>query len=139
LHRGRIAVLAGNARDPAYAPDGKVVAVRDHTVREKGPLEEERIRSSDLLVGSPGSAMAKVLGVRGGLDWPNWDPSGQRIAFTRLNGSEGPTPFPAKSNSVGEINADGTCLTTVLSLKRGFFSGVAWQPGLGRGAGRLAC
>lgn len=139
LHGGPVAVLAGNAHDPAYAPDGKVVAVRDHIMTGKGPLEEERVVGSDLLVGSPGSALARVLSVRGALDWPSWDPSGQRIAFTRLNGLAGPLPGPAKGNYVGEVNADGTCQTTVLSSKRGFFSGTAWQPGLDRGAGRLAC
>ena len=39
-----------------------------------------------------------------------------------------------------QVNADGTCLSTVLpaSLDTAFF-GVAWQPGPGREAGRIAC
>jgi Tol biopolymer transport system component len=139
VHGGRAAVLAENAGDPTYAPDGSVVAVRHHTVKEKGPLEEERLLSSDLLVGAPGSTMAKVLTVRGGLDWPSWDPSSQRIAFTTLRDSGGGVPGLLPSNSIEVVNADGTCPSTLLSLKRGSFSGAAWQPGLERGAGRLAC
>jgi Tol biopolymer transport system component len=139
LHGGRVSLLARNASDPAYAPDGRVVAVRNHIVKEKGALEGVRVDSSDLLVGSPGSPLATVLSVSGGLSWPSWDPSGQRIAFTRLNDEEGSPLDLIKINSVEEVNADGTCPTTVPSLKRGFFSGAAWQPGLDRGAGRLAC
>lgn len=139
LHGGPVALLARNASDPTYAPDGRVVAVRNHVVKEKGGLEAIRVNSSDLLVGSPGSPLATVLSVRGGLNWPGWDPSGQRIAFTRLNDLEGSPLGLLKINSVEEVNADGTCPTTVPSLKRGFFSGVAWQPGLGRDAGPLTC
>ena len=139
LHGGRVALLARNASDPAYAPDGRVVAVRSHDVKEKGALEAIRVDSSDLLVGLSGSPLATVLSVSGGLGWPSWDPSGQRIAFTRLNDREGSPLGLLKINSVDEVNADGTCLTTVPSLKRGFFSGAAWQPGPGREAGRIAC
>ncbi len=139
LHGGRAALLAKNASDPVYAPDGRVVAVRDHIVKEKGPLEAIRVSSSDLLVGSPGSPLAKVLSVSGGLNWPSWDPSGQRIAFTKLNDLNGSPLGLVKANSVEEVNADGTCPMPVPSLKRGFFSGAAWQPGPGRGAGRIAC
>jgi hypothetical protein len=139
LHGGRAALLAKNASDPVYAPDGRVAAVRDHIVKEKGPLEAIRVNSSDLLVGSPGSPLATVLSVSGGLNWPSWDPSGQRIAFTRLNDQGGSPLGLIKIDSIEEVNADGTCPTTVPSLRRGFFSGAAWQPGLDRGAGRLAC
>lgn len=138
-HGGGVNVLARNASDPAYAADGRVVAVRDHIVKEKGHLEALRISSSDLLVGSPGSSMANVLSVSGGLNWPSWDPSGQRIAFTKLNNLKGSPLDLIKRNSIEQVNADGTCLAAVPSLERGFFSGVAWQPGPDRGAGRISC
>jgi Tol biopolymer transport system component len=135
----RVVVLARNASDPAYATDGRVAAVRNHLVKEKGHLEAIRIYSSDLLVGTPGSPMATVLSVSGGLNWPNWDPSGQRVAFTKMDNRKGSPLGFIKPNSIEEVNGDGTCPMSVPSLKRGRFSGAAWQPGPGREAGRIAC
>ncbi len=138
LRSGRSALLARNAKEPIYAADGRVAAVRDHLEVGGPPLYEESITSSDLLVGAgPGKPLAKVLTIRHGFAWPSWDPSGQRIAFTTLNRTQ-PLGLP-EINSVMEVNADGSCLTTLPSLERGHFGGVAWQPGPDRGAGRIAC
>jgi len=139
LRSGHTTVLAADAEEPVYAPDGRVAAVRDHIRTGKPPLEETTIKSSDLLVGAPGGRLTKVLSVRHGLAWPSWDPSAQRIAFTTLLGSERGLPRLDQSNSVDQVNADGSCPSILLSLKRGFFGGVAWQPGPGREADRIVC
>jgi len=134
----RAKVLARNAAEPVYATDGSVAMVR-HRHEEKWRLEELAIGSSTLLVLPAGGGRPRPLvRVRGGLRWPSWDPSGQRIAFTRLRRASRKSPIPGP-NSIAEINADGTCLTTVAKLTRGFFAGSAWQPGPGREAGRIAC
>jgi Tol biopolymer transport system component len=87
-----------------------------------------------------GGKPIKLASVKGGLAWPSWDPSGQRIAFTRLGGgSIGGLSYPHEGNAVMEINADGTCLTRLLSSGRGYSSGSSWQPGPGREAGAIAC
>ncbi|MDQ2630576.1 MAG: hypothetical protein M3Y75_06325, partial [Actinomycetota bacterium] len=82
----------------------------------------------------------RIARVKGGLAWPSWDPSGSRIAFTTLKGGD---PFglsiPAQGNSVMQVNADGTCLGTLLSIDRGRYEGVAWQPGPERAAGPISC
>lgn len=135
----RTEVLAANTTEPVYASDGSVAIVRHRFRREKGPLEALTLRSSTLLVLRPGQDRPlPVLRVRGGLRWPSWDPSGQRIAFTRLKRAPSALPIP-RPNSIAQVNADGTCLTTVAKLTRGFFSGSAWQPGPGREAGAIAC
>jgi hypothetical protein len=38
-----------------------------------------------------------------------------------------------------EINADGTCLTRLLSIGRDHFGGSAWQPGPGPGGRPISC
>jgi hypothetical protein len=38
-----------------------------------------------------------------------------------------------------QVNADGTCQTKVVSAKSTFFFVPTWQPGPGRGAGRIEC
>jgi Tol biopolymer transport system component len=139
LASGRISLLAADAKEPVYAADGRVAAVRNHLGRRYPPLGVRSLASSDLLVvPARGVAPTRLIRVRGGLAWPSWDPSGQRLAFTKLNGGTPGTP-PRASNSIVEVNADGSCLTTLLSLKRGFFSGASWQPGPDRGAGPIAC
>jgi len=64
----------------------------------------------------------------------SWDPSGERIAFDRFRGSH-----HEWANSVVQINADGTCEDEILARKRTVFVGTGWQPGVGRGAGRIDC
>lgn len=141
LSTRRTNVLAGNAAQPVYGPDGSVAVVRDHFGPKEGIEEERELRSSTLLVvPAEGGRPRPLVRFRHRLVSPSWDPSGQRIAFTRLNGFP-PVRFPLfpRPNSIAEVNADGTCLTTVAKLTRGFFSGSAWQPGPGREAGRIAC
>jgi hypothetical protein len=140
LHGG-MRVLARDAREPALSPDGtRLVFVRDHLYRSSG-IGESGIVSSDLLsMPFSGGAPTLVASVRGGLRWPAWDPSGQRLAFTRLGGP-GPAvgSEPHQGNSVVQVNADGSCLSRVFSTRRGIIYGTAWQPGPGRGAGPIVC
>jgi Tol biopolymer transport system component len=144
LKSRKVRVVARDAEEPVFSPDGTRIAyVR---TRNRPPSEPEGNRppgSSALLVvpanlrGEP----KRIARIKGGLAWPSWDPSSSRIAFTRLDGGD---PFlgsiPAEGNSVMQVNADGTCLDTLLAIEgRGHYEGVAWQPGPGRGAGPIAC
>jgi WD40 repeat protein len=140
LRSGLTTLLADDASEPVFAPDGKIAMVRDHFGKSKSGLGEPLISSSELLVTSvSGSAPVSILRVHGGLSWPSWDPSGERLAFTRLYGSGRSFPNPGQRRSIEQVNADGSCRTPLLSLSRAFFAGVAWQPGADRGAGRIAC
>ena len=140
LRTQRTTVLVSNAAEPVFGPDGSVAVVRDRLGPKEGVEEERGIRSTTLLVVPAGGGRPQpVARTRRGLRWPSWDPSGQRIAFTRLNNTRPRAVAIPRSNSIAEVNADGTCLTTVAKLSRGFFSGSAWQPGPGREAGRIEC
>lgn len=139
LRTGETTPIARDASEPVYAPDGRIAAVRYHLGPIRGFREETSIASADLLVAArPGAPARQVLRVKGGLASPSWDPSSSRIAFTKLNGSFQPL-LQKRPNSVMQVNADGSCLTRVLTLKRGSFGGVAWQPGPGREAGPISC
>ncbi len=142
LGGGPTTVLAHDAEEPVYSPDGSRVAfVRTRHGAPSEPGGNRPPARSDLFVmPATGGKPVKLTSVKGGLAWPSWDPSGQRIAFTRLGGgSFGGLSDPHEGNAVMEINADGTCLTRLLSIGRGHFSGSSWQPGPGREAGPIAC
>jgi hypothetical protein len=47
--------------------------------------------------------------------------------------------FPIRAIQSPRSTPTGTCLTTLLAIKRGFYLGTAWQPGPGREAGAIAC
>lgn len=139
--RGGMRPLVEDAREPALSPDGtRLVFVRDR-LRRAGESGERGNVSSDLLsMPFSGGAPSVVARVRGGLRWPSWDPSGQRLAFTGLSGPGSAIGSePHQGNSVMQVNADGSCLSRVFSTKRGVIYGSAWQPGPGREAGRIAC
>jgi hypothetical protein len=73
------------------------------------------------------------------LAWPSWDPSGQRLAFTRTRVVENGYTEPKKGDALMAINADGTCLKRVYSDPETTLYGAAWQPGPGREAGPISC
>jgi Tol biopolymer transport system component len=142
LGGGPTTVLARDAEEPVYSPDGSRVAfVRtSHGAPSESGGNRPPARSDLFVMPAAGGTPVKIASVKGGLAWPSWDPSGQRIAFTRLGGgSIGGLSDPHEGNAVIEINADGTCLTRLLSIGRGHFSGSSWQPGPGREAGAIAC
>jgi Tol biopolymer transport system component len=148
-------LLGKNAVEPVYSPDGSRIAfVRVHTHLKHFPHHRKRtiIRKDLYVMRADGSGLTRLTRSPHTLEeWPSWDPSGERIAFNSYRiafDSYGPGPsgkrieIPVPINtSVMQINADGTCLTKILTSRsrRQSLDGVAWQPGPGRGAGPIEC
>jgi len=141
LKTGRTSPLAKEASEPMYSPDGSEVAfIRWKTWDASGvadrspPLNELRVTK----VGEP-SRSRLLLRKRSLLAEPSWDPSGERLAFIDSQVDENGNLTPQEGDKLMEINADGSCLTRVLSEPRIVLSGPAWQPGPGREAGPILC
>jgi dipeptidyl aminopeptidase/acylaminoacyl peptidase len=129
---GGSSVLARNATDPVFSPDGlRIAFVRPHQVGEE-------TTASLFTMNSDGSGVRRLTRTSDGIDlWPSWDPSGRRLVYTHVgNGFDQPLGI---GDSVNEVNADGTCRRTILSSKRAAYYGATWQPGPGREAGPIAC
>jgi hypothetical protein len=126
--------------EPAISPDGAQIVYkvdRQKEVRDRRIL----VGTELMIVPSAGGKPRRIAWVKGGAEFPTWDPSSSRIAFTTLN-AEGAEDAPTASdgNALMEVNPDGTCLTKVLSIgKKGAVEGAAWQPGADRGAGPISC
>jgi Tol biopolymer transport system component len=142
-------LLAKNAEEPVYSPDGSRIAfIRVHTYLKHFPHRRKRtiIRKDLYVMRADGSGLTRLTRSPRMLEeWPSWDPSGERIAFNsyRLPAPTGkPFEIPVPINtSVMQVNADGTCLTKMLTSRsrRQSLDGAAWQPGPGRGAGPIEC
>jgi Tol biopolymer transport system component len=135
-------VLARNASEPVYSPDGKQLALttvgKRRSIGRKG--ETLTFSPTDLAVAAAdGLGLTRLTRTRSLELAPSWDPSGQRIAYTKLTPSLGEDFFFGAGNSVMEINADGSCGTKVLSVPKVTLFGATWQPGPGREAGPIAC
>jgi len=131
------------ASEPVFSPDGSQIVLVRHSILRRGKTQSSH---SDLFLVDPfGGDLRRLTDTR----WiaethPSWDPSGQRIAFTSFRISRDPLealfdellPF---GNSIVQINADGTCREKLLSLRDAATYGAKWQPGQGRGAGRIDC
>ena len=119
--------LLAEGREPVYSPDGTKIAL----FRAAGPNDYD-----DLFVLDVGSGKLRRLTNTPDNDelFVSWDPSGQRLAFDRYRGDH-----YEWANSIIEINADGSCETEVLAKRRTVYYGASWQPGPGRGAGRIDC
>jgi Tol biopolymer transport system component len=140
LHRG-MRPLVRDAGEPALSPDGSRLVFVRHQLGRADEGGESRVVRSDLIsMPFSGGTPTVVTSVRGGLRWPSWDPSGQRLAFTRLSGpGTAIGSEPHQGNAVMQVNADGSCPSRVFSTRRGVVYGTAWQPGPGRGAGPISC
>lgn len=142
--RPQVRVLARQASEAVFSPDGSQIALVRQTVARH--QEFPVVVNKDLYVmsadGSSNEAVAPTR--RLAETHPSWDPSGQRIAFNSYHISKDPLeelinellPF---GNSIMEVNADGSCKQKILSLKNGALRGPVWRPGQGREAGRIEC
>jgi Tol biopolymer transport system component len=146
LGGGAPRVIARNATEGVFSPDGSRVAflrlrLRTHVTGGRGKVATAAIEeTTDLFVANAdGSDPRRLTNTPRGIEvWPSWDPSGRRLAITRLVGGTeaGVLGF---GDAVVEMNADGSCPTTVLTAKRAAYYGAVWQPGPGRGAGPIRC
>jgi Tol biopolymer transport system component len=140
LRTGHVSLLAREASEPVYSPDGSEVAfIRWKNWRVIGddgspPIDELRVTRIGAFPRSRLLLRSHKL-----LAWPSWDPSGQRLAFTRTRVVENGYTNPKKGDALMAINADGTCLQKVYTDRETTLYGAAWQPGPGREAGPISC
>jgi Tol biopolymer transport system component len=141
LRTGRVSLLAREASEPVYSPDGSEVAfIRWKNWKVSGvddgspPINELRVTRVGTFPRSRLLRRSHKL-----LAWPSWDPSGQRIAFIRTRVFENGYDDPMKGDALMAINADGTCLKKVYSDPETTLYAAAWRPGPGREAGPISC
>lgn len=135
-------VLARNAGEPVYSPDGTRLVMTTIGKRRSIGRKGERLTFSptDLAVAAAdGSGLTKLTRTRNLELAPSWDPSGQRIAYTLMTPALGEASFLGAGDSIMEINADGSCKTKIMSVPKVTLFGATWQPGPGREAGPISC
>lgn len=143
IRTGSSAVIAKSATDAVFSPDGSQVAYLRVLTREFRKGGKVGIESTtDLFtMRSDGTESRRLTNSSRGAElWPSWDPSGQRISFTRLRSLGSEESLLGFGDAIVQINADGTCQSKLLvgDLRTAYYGG-AWQPGPGREAGRIAC
>ncbi len=140
-------VLVRNAFAPVYSPDGTRIAFLRGDYRTVTDEDEEGNGStttalmSDLFVKSVAEETVRRLTSTPTVieTDPSWDPSGERIAYTKMPNVFADAGFFGFGDSIVSVNADGTCPTKVLSKRSWALFGATWQPGPGREVGRIAC
>lgn len=136
------AVLARNASEPVYSPDGTRLAMTTVGTRRRIERKGEALTyaPTELAVAAAdGSGLTRLTRTRNLELSPSWDPSGQRIAYALLTVALGEANFLGAGDSIMEINGDGSCRTKVLSVPKVTLYGPTWQPGPGREAGPISC
>lgn len=135
-------VLARNALEPVFSPDGSRIAFL------RGPRRtfSDRNRATtgtftDLYtMNADGRGLERLTKTPRAVEIaPSWDPSGQRLAYTEVKPLSSNAAFLGLGDSLIEVNADGSCRTKVISSPGAALFGARWQPGPGRGAGRIVC
>jgi Tol biopolymer transport system component len=139
-------MLFRQASEATISPDGTRIAFAGYLNPTHIEAEENRdYNIGELYVANiDGSGVRRLTRNNDGIETaPSWDPSGERIAYVQMTADTSFDPtlgllFPF-GNEIREMNADGSCQTTVRSSPKVAFYGVAWEPGAERGAGRIAC
>lgn len=116
---------------PVYSPDGSTVAMVRETAEEGADL---------YIVGADGTGVRRLTRTPDRDEFfASWDSSGERLAYMRFSGGDSESASEGIGDALMQINADGTCQTKLLSARGVGFYVPAWQPGLGREAGRILC
>lgn len=137
LGTGRVKVLLRHAMDPVYSPDGsKIALVRFTRVKHRGNMTAAHL----FTINATGGGLRRLTDSPRFDFFQSWDPSGERLAFVRYPRGGTELEESGFGDAVMEVNADGTCLRTLMPASpfTAFF-GAAWQPGPGREAGRIEC
>ena len=134
------------ASEAVISPDGTRVAFAGY--RNATHIEAEENRDYDIgelyVANVDGSGIRRLTRNATKIESsPSWDPSGERLAYVQVEADTSFDPglallFPF-GNQIREMNADGSCKTTMRRSPKLAFYGVAWEPGAERGAGRIAC
>lgn len=129
--------LADDGESPVYSPDGSKIAL----LRRSDDFGGGEVEDLDLYVLNANGTGMRRLSRTPGLPelFPSWDPSGERLAYVRLPRKRGDEAAFGYRSTLMQINADGSCATKVRSSQLTFYFAPAWQPGPGRGAGRIEC
>lgn len=140
---GRFSLLARNAMEPIFSPDGsRFLFVRDTSwrLRFRG-IDDTAPAIDELRIGRVGRVVGArlLLRRRGFFASPDWDPAGERISFMHSPVDEFGVRSAQYGNRLMAINPDGTCLTRVFRDPELIVYGATWQPGPGREAGRIEC
>lgn len=143
---GSEVVLARDAEQPAFSPDGTSVALISYRDRNLMEGFDEPLAVSELYVKSlDGGELHRLTYTHDHQESsPSWDPSGERLAYTQ---SIGPEPIALGfKTAVMQVNANGTCPKRVIDTRAvenlrssAALYGPVWQPSPGREASPIAC
>lgn len=135
-------VIARHALDPVYSPDGKRVAFargRWGIIRHPAHGAAVGVRTDLFTARADGTGLKRLtVTPRVAERFPDWDPSGKRLVYTRTNvrwlaGDIG------TGTGLAEVNADGSCNRRYPRRRGSVLYGASWRPGPSRGAGPIKC
>lgn len=139
-------VLARNAKWPRYSPDGSRIAFVGVEAVDGGSCCElgDGFTVDLYTMNADRSSRRRLTDTPLKAEQPpSWDPSGDRLAY--MTAGSPAEALGSYVDSVMQVNADGTCpsrISAPVLRPDGHwvaFNFPVWQPGPGRGAGRIAC
>ena len=126
--------LFAEGSSPIYSPDGSEI------VFNRGFTGESETDGDLFVISADGGQVRRLTNTPGRAELSvSWDPSGQRLVYSWVQAFGSADEGLAFGVGLMQVNADGSCPQKMTLKPRASAIAVAWQPGPGRGAGRIEC
>jgi Tol biopolymer transport system component len=138
----RLTVLARDALEPSYSPDGMRIAyVGGRSSTFKVDRTTETTILTDLFVmTADGTGARRLTGTPGALELtPDWDPSGSHVVYTRISDIHSRSGLLGFGDSIVELDLHSGCSRSLFSRPKVVYFGAIWRAGAEGAAPPLSC
>ena len=126
--------LFADGSSPVYSPDGSEI------VFNRGFTGEAATDGDLFVIPAAGGKVRRLTNTPARSEFSaSWDPSGERLVYSWVQAFGSADEGLAFGAGLIQVNADGSCPEKLTLKPAATAIAVAWQPGPGRGLGRIEC
>jgi dipeptidyl aminopeptidase/acylaminoacyl peptidase len=142
LGSGDVTVLAANAREPHYSPDGGKIAYMggQYSAVAVGSGSQVFAQTDLFAMNRDGSEPQQLSATPTAIELaPSWDSLGSHLVYTGINEIDTRAGARGLGDSIIDLDLQTGCSRTLASMPKIVYFGATWRPGPGREAAPIPC